>query len=278
MTKPLVIYHGPSCADGFTAAWVAHRYFESRGGCELHPANYGDAPPDVDGRDVVIVDFSYPRAVLVEMRERARSLLVLDHHKSAEEDLRGLPFVVFDMDRSGAGLTWDHFFPLEDRPWLVSYVEDRDLWRWALPESRAVSAHLRTVPFELEAWTAVSLEDEATAAARGRAILAFVDAQVRGHVERATPAQLGGFVVPVVNATAVMSEVGNELARSAPFAATYSIAPDGTFQYSLRSRAENPEHVDVSEVAKRYGGGGHRHAAGFRSPDPVHTPGDRGAA
>lgn len=275
--SPLVIYHGPSCPDGHTAAWVAHRYYETRGGCELLAANYGDDPPDVDGRDVVVLDFSYPRATLLEMHARARSLLVLDHHRTAEEDLRELSFARFDMARSGAGLAWDHFFEGEPRPWIIDYVEDRDLWRWALPDSRAVSAYLRTLPLELNAWSAAATEPVEAIAERGRAIVAYIDALVRSHVAQAEPARIGEHVVPVVNATVAVSEIGNELSRNAPFAATYTVGPDGTYHYSLRSCAENPEHVDVSEVARAFGGGGHRHAAGFRNSELVHTVEGAGA-
>lgn len=273
MNGPLVIYHA-HCADGWAAAWAAYRrsasWATSTAEPELLPASYGDDPPEVDGRDVLIVDFSYPRETMLEMHGRARSLLVFDHHKSAAEALAGLPFAVFDMERSGAGLVWDELTGHEPRPWIVDYVEDRDLWRWALPDSRAVSAYLRTIPFELGAWFDVQADGLEVAKARGQSILAYVDALVRSHVERAAPATIGGHTVPVVNATAVVSEVGNELAASAPFAAVWSVAADGSYLYSLRSCASNPDHVDVSEIARRYGGGGHRHAAGFRSRHLAH--------
>lgn len=35
---------------------------------------------------------------------------------------------------------------------------------------------------------------------------------------------------------------------------------DGKFQFSLRSRGD----IDVSEIAKKFGGGGHKNAAGFQ--------------
>jgi oligoribonuclease NrnB/cAMP/cGMP phosphodiesterase (DHH superfamily) len=135
MDKPLCIYHG-NCLDGFTAAWVAHKYY--KGEVDFHKGIYGDRAPDVSGRDVIIVDFSYKRPVMEWIISKSKSLLVLDHHKSAEEDLKGLDGatenvkVIFDMDRSGSGLTWDHFFPQRKRPLFLNYVEDRDLWRFKL--------------------------------------------------------------------------------------------------------------------------------------------------
>jgi oligoribonuclease NrnB/cAMP/cGMP phosphodiesterase (DHH superfamily) len=119
----LVIYHG-NCTDGFTAAWVAAR---ALGATELYPAEYGKEPPYelARGRQVYVVDFSYPRERLERLRATCKSLVVLDHHKTAEADLRGLDYCTFDMNRSGAVLAWDHFHREEPRPWLVDYVEDR---------------------------------------------------------------------------------------------------------------------------------------------------------
>src|SRR5688572_2721511 len=119
----LVIYHG-SCRDGFTAAWVARLRYPA---AEFHAGHFGKRPPQVSGRHVLIVDFSYPRSVMEEMASQAESIVLFDHHKTAETELTSLPYANFDMHRSGAGLAWDYLFPGEPRPWIVDYVEDRDL-------------------------------------------------------------------------------------------------------------------------------------------------------
>ena len=94
----LCIYHG-NCADGFTSAWVVRK---ALGDIEFHAGVYQTAPPDVKGKDVYLVDFSYKRDVLEALRDSAKSVTVLDHHKSAMADLEGLEGVkqVFDMERS----------------------------------------------------------------------------------------------------------------------------------------------------------------------------------
>ncbi len=112
------IFHA-NCADGFGAAWVVRK---ALGEIDFHGAKYQEPPPDVTGKDVVMVDFSYKRPVLLEMAEKANSILILDHHKTAVEDLIDLPANVtakFDMGRSGAMLTWEHFFPGEAPPPLA---------------------------------------------------------------------------------------------------------------------------------------------------------------
>lgn len=281
--EPLIVYHA-RCMDGFTAAWAAWRYFEGR--CELLPASYGDAPPaDVKDRDVVVLDFSYPRAELEALAAGARSLLVLDHHKTAQEALAGLPFARFDMSRSGAALAWDHFFggPAEGkpRPWIVEYVQDRDLWTWKLPRTREVSAYLRSIPLgepddleaDLERWNNLAARDRVRdIAPLGAAILAYQEQVIAHARRRAGVARLPGIdvAVPCVNATELVSEIGNELAREAPFAIVWHEDGEGELHYSLRSRSDNPAHADVAAIARELGGGGHRHAAGFHAPTRAH--------
>jgi len=259
----VVIYHA-NCIDGFTAAWVAYQCF--RDDAVYVPASYGDVPPDVTDREVVIVDFSYPRDVLLSMKERARSLIVLDHHKTAAEALDGLPFAEFDMERSGAGMVWDHFHGGE-RPWLVDYVEDRDLWRFKLPHSKEINAWIGACRRDSFAdWDKLAATSLDEVIKKGDAVLAYVDRYVHEMCAQARTVRFEGYDVPIVNAPYIcISELVGELAKSAPFAVGWFQRADGRYAYSLRSRG--PDGVDVSEIAKRFGGGGHRNAAGFWLPE-----------
>ena len=103
--KKICIYHG-NCADGFGAAWVVRK---ALGDIAFVAETYQNPPPDVTGKDVIMVDFSYKRPVLLEMAEKAHSILILDHHKTAWNDLIDLPTTIraiFDMNRSGAMLAY----------------------------------------------------------------------------------------------------------------------------------------------------------------------------
>lgn len=257
--RPLVLYHGPECADGFCAAWLIHRYVCRD--AEFIPVNYGQAPPDVAGRELLIVDFSYPRPVLEQMAAAAKSILVLDHHKTAEQELAGLSYCQFDMDRSGAELAWVWVVSPRKPPWLVSYVADRDLWRWRLPNSRAVNAALRSYPLTFDAWDAMYRANPKPdyLVADGEAILRAEAVAVAAHVARAREIELDGHKILAVNASYLYSEIAGALAEGRPFGAVW-FERDGMRQWSLRSREGG---IDVSEIARAHGGGGHRHAAGF---------------
>ena len=261
----LIVYHA-DCPDGVCAAWVASKCSPS---AQLLAAKYGDAPPDCRGLRVLVVDFSYPRSQLLEMQAEAVHLQVLDHHKSAAEALAGLPFCTFDMNHSGARLAWDYFHPGEAPPWMVDYVEDRDLWRWALPYSREVSAVLQSYHMTIETFENFSMKNSLAGdllgvQRDGRAILRYQQRLVESAVKHAREETIGGVLVPCVESTVLKSEIGEALSEGKPFAAIWSENEKGERVYSLRSR---PDGLDVSEIATKYpGGGGHPRAAGFTRP------------
>lgn len=256
----LVLYHA-GCLDGFCAAWLVHKKYPQS---EFVAVQYGEPPPDVAGRDVLVLDFSYKRDVMLLMREQAKSLLVLDHHKSAEEELRGLDFCVFDMEKSGASLTLDWLRGIGIGPmscWLVDYVEDGDLWRWELPMSREVNVALRSYPMTFRQWNLFDdIHFRLQLSQEGTAILRAQQRIVEQHVRFAKEVTIAGYKVLCVNATMFHSDIAGQLAEGRPFGVTWFESADGRRIYQLRSREGG---VDVSEIAKRFGGGGHRNAAGF---------------
>lgn len=268
MTKPLVIYHA-NCWDGFCAAWVARM---ALGDVEAIPAHYGTPPPDVTAREVYLLDFSYPRVVMRELVSDAASVVVLDHHKTAEAELRGLDeelapdlTVVFDMGKSGARLAWEYFAHVGGwlgmkSPWLVDYTEDRDLWRHALPATEEINAALRSYPLDFALWDDFKDADLEELANEGRAIRRREKQIVDEHLRHARQIDIDGHRVLAVNATVLFSEIAGELAKGHPLGACYFDRFDGKRQWSLRSA---PDGVDVSVIAKARGGGGHKHAAGF---------------
>jgi len=262
MANPLVIYHG-KCLDGMTAAWAVRR---ALGDGDYMPADYGVVPPDVTGREVVIVDFSYRREVMEEMAVKAKSLLVLDHHKSAQADLVGLTYAIFDMERSGAGLAWDWFHPGRSRPALVEMVEDGDLWRHALPDTREFQLRLTMEPMDFSAWDRVanlSEQELQTYIKEGGLLKRSFDKDVGNLLADRYAVTLSGEVGLAVNAPGMFtSELGNDLAQlSGTFGMVWRQVGEN-IKVSLRSCGD----YDVAVLAGKFGGGGHRNAAAFTLP------------
>jgi oligoribonuclease NrnB/cAMP/cGMP phosphodiesterase (DHH superfamily) len=286
------IYH-KNCADGFGAALAVWDRFENvfessfKNRIDYIGASYGSTPPDVKGKFVYIVDFSYSREVLLEMASVAEGLVIIDHHATAEKALSGLTeeaqeknlasiSTVFDMNHSGAMLTYMYFNPQIGKnskyaPYLYQVIEDRDIWKKSLPNIDALSANLFSLPYDFIVWNEILdnlqpdtpyyknfvKEGEAILRKQKKDIDAYLSLGVR------TMRFCYGYSVPVANVPPFWcSEVGHILAEDKPFAATYYDSANGRI-FSLRSR---PDGVDVSEIAEYYGGGGHRHAAGFRMP------------
>ncbi len=266
MDEPLVIYHG-GCKDGFCSAWVIHQRMPD---ADFFEGFYGQNPPDVTDRDIIMVDFSYKRPVLEKLAEKCKSLLILDHHKTAKEDLEGFERdnvqIIFDMERSGAGIAWDHFFldkSQSERPWLVNYVEDRDLWRHALQDSRKINAYISTLEFSFSLWDAIKLSDEGrkVAAELGHMVMEKTRQYIREVAKNARRVDFEGYNIPLVNAPQVdISELLQFLAKDEFFSMGWFQRTDGIFQYGLRSKGD----FDVSEIAIKHGGGGHKNAAGFQ--------------
>ncbi len=268
-SNPLVIYHG-HCMDGACAAWVTRQALLAKGApsVDLISASYGEPRPDVTGRDVLVVDFSYKRDVLQAMAAEAKSLRVLDHHKTAQEDLVGLDFCTFDMGRSGAGLAWDELVG-GPRHWLVDYIEDRDLWRFKLPDSEIVNSYIQTAGYNLDAMGLLAEEGLSSAREKGVVAMSVRRSYIDSVKDIALLAQLAPDLplVPSVNVPYwSVSEVVGELSNGHPFAFGWHISNTGRAVYSLRSRGD----FDVSAIAKRWGGGGHKNAAGFNVASPVH--------
>jgi len=264
LMKKLCIYHG-NCADGFGAATAVKMALGDT--VEFYAGVHQQAPPSVVNREVIIVDFSYKRAVLIELAKQAKSILILDHHTSAEKDLVDLPdnvTAIFDMNRSGAVMTWEYFHQGKTVPPLLRHIQDKDLWRFELDGTREIMASIFSYPQDFALWETFIASDLEQLRHDGVAIerkhLRDVNTLIESSSYRMV---IAGYDVPVLNAPYFFSsDAGHIMGKNEPFAACYwDTEKNRTF--SLRSADEG---VDVAEICMKFGGGGHKHAAGFSLP------------
>ena len=257
MSSNVVCIYHKHCNDGFAAAlavYLKHPY------AEFTPMQYGEHAPHFVGKDVIVVDFSFKRQEVLDLKERANSLIIIDHHKSSQKELSGLPYCIFDMERSGCVLAWQHYHPGKALPELFRYIQDRDLWLFELPETEAVCAALALIPSELALWEPLINDEQlAMLIERGSIIREYQKICVARSIKKAVVQKFLGYTVPVINCTHLISEVGNVLCKEYPFAVMYFDERDRRV-FSLRS---DEGGIDVSVIAAHNGGGGHRHAAAF---------------
>ncbi|MFA6414585.1 MAG: hypothetical protein WC217_02195 [Candidatus Paceibacterota bacterium] len=270
LEQTVILYHG-KCPDGFGGAYAAWKKFGDA--ASYISVDHGDAPPEgLEGRDVFLVDFSFETVEQMQtLAKTAKRLVVLDHHESAKAFAESAPEYVYDEKRSGATIAWSYFHPETPLPRLMRYLEDGDLYHYALAETRDIFSYLLVLPFEFAAWDtlALGLEDATervnilhTAAA----YTAFFEALAESSVERAKKVRFEGYEVYFVathpNIT-MKSYVGHELyAKLPPFSLIVTAHPNG---YGVSIRGDGS--VDVSKIAAKYGGGGHPGSAGFFVPN-----------
>jgi len=300
----VVIYHG-GCRDGFCAAWVVNKAFrehqeEQAAMDDIIPNDplffagfYGQEPPDVKGKHVIIVDFAYDIDIMAKIALDCEKLTWLDHHKTAMPVADMLGMLVntpetnwkdkiefnFDLAHSGAGIAWNYFFKQEPRPWIVDYVEDRDLWAKKLNNTDVVNAYVACLEFSFLVWDDAASLDVEDVAEYGQTAIMKTEQYVREVCKNVYFASLIQYCVKIENPTVpdVMfgkiptvnicqvdcSEVLHKLCEmypNAPFTLYWFKRQDGLYQYGLRSIGD----FDCSVVAKLFGGGGHRNAAGFQ--------------
>jgi oligoribonuclease NrnB/cAMP/cGMP phosphodiesterase (DHH superfamily) len=192
------------------------------------------------------------------MASETKELLILDHHITAQRILEGFPNAYFDQTKSGAVLSWEWAHGTA-APWLLQYIQDKDLWTWALPGSREINAALASYPFDFSVWdgfTQSMLEQE------GRAILRYERELVGKLAAQALMVEFQGVAVPAVQSAILTSQIGERLSPHYPFCLIWHDR-DGRRYFSMRS---GPDGTDVGTIATSFGGGGHTHAAGFSVP------------
>lgn len=279
MGKVVVYYHA-NCNDGYTAAWVAWKKFGED--CILSPFTYGEPQATYPGQaidhiyylDCSATQESYEHVSKVH---QYAPVTVLDHHLTALrrytddpsveaiQKTDGMLKVIIDMNKSGASLAWNYFFTGDPTPPLVAYVEDYDLWRFKKQATAAVAKYLTIIEFSPKAWESVNLRlardgvDAGDLYRQGEAIVRFEQKIANKLAEKAEAITIDdqpGWLVAAPGLLA--SVVGNTLATETEFGACWTVKDSQHVLLSLRSIGD----IDVSAIAKRYGGGGHRNAAG----------------
>jgi hypothetical protein len=270
--KIVVIYHG-RCPDGFGGAWAAWKKFGAR--AAYLPARNRNAPPfPLKNKIVYLIDYTYDEPIIKKLIKDNIRVTAIDHHVSQLSATKLTEKYLYDVKRSGAVLAWQYFHAPKKTPMLLRYIEDRDIWKWSVPHSREMLTLLDLAEFDFKVWSrlAKDLDDpklQATYLKKGT----LLDLHFRSLYEKLIPnaelVKFAGHKIYALNCPYYFADdLGHELAlKTRSFSLLWNES-GGRIRVSLRSAGK----TDVSKIAKKYGGGGHKQSSGFSFPVGTKTP------
>ncbi len=264
----IILYHG-NCPDGFGGAYAAWKKFGDT--AEYRAVRYGKpVSEDLANAHLYFVDFCYEKDVMDQIVAKAASVVVLDHHLGTKGVTESMPEFVFDNNHSGATIAWKYFHPDTPVPSLLLFIEDDDIFRYALPDTRAVLAYLIVQPYDFEGWDQLvtELDDRSTRESfflKARTYAEYFGLLAKYAAAQAKLVEFEGYTCyfatshPLITLKSVVAETLYKMRP--PIALIVTAHPEG-FGVSIRS----DESVDVAAIARKYGGNGHPGSAGFMVP------------
>jgi len=281
----IVVFHYP-CQDGLVSAWVANLYHKANDKLiELYPIQHG-TPLNVErlrNKKVLFCDYAPADCYIDDLeKDICTSMMILDHHITAANRINK-SYAYFDMNRSGAGIAWDYFFNSK-RPDFINWVEDRDLWTWKYNETANFYAGIQLVLSTLKTDNydgMFNILDELYNVPNktsyyielgdliNRSIQNKASSIAYNHSKKSERyiREMKEYNICIVNCpTDIISEVGSILTKdyNFDFAVLWRYNnPTAEYIVSMRSNNIGKASIDVSEIAKQYGGGGHKNAASF---------------
>ena len=269
----IVIFHYP-CQDGLASAYIAQLYNMN---IELYPIQHGNIInlEQLKNKRILFCDYSPSLEVLNNIEKIALEICILDHHISAQRILENKPYAIFDMKQSGAGLTWNYFFPEKEMPLSIQYIQDRDLWTWKLPDSKNFTSGFQKECDNISPDNFIELfklfnntESKISYYIDIGYIINKEKEDIINHIIEENKDKtyiFNNHPIKIINCDYdLVSDLGSMITKDNTFhmAVLWRLADD---MYTINLRANNM--IDVSIIAKQYNGGGHKNAASFKSKD-----------
>lgn len=266
MKKILVLYHA-DCPDGFGAAWAAWKKFGKKAEyIAVYPRRLPEG--EIKNKEIYVLDNSIRENDFKKLLAAKNRVIIIDHHKSSEEDVKRSPEYVFDLHHSGAVLAWQYFHPKKKVPLFLKYVEAIDLWKFNR-RILEITAYTHMQQYDFGVWSKIVKDLESGKKMNeyqklGKVILAYEDAMVEKVIKKSELVSFAGHKALAVNSSLkdLSSILGQTLRKKLPPLGIVWYKEGDLLSVSLRGDGT----IDVSQIAKKYGGGGHPNAAGFELP------------
>ncbi|MFZ2522930.1 MAG: phosphoesterase [Minisyncoccia bacterium] len=273
MKKVVAIYH-KDCSDGTTAAAVILKKFPE---AKVFPLHHSYTPEELQPIISLIdneVDFYTVDCVMGVKEVLALGFKVtsIDHHGGVKEEFENLAkenpnyTFIFDSNKSGASLAWSYFFPDEEVPELIKYVEDVDLWKNKLGENtKFVARYLVSLNDKPEETLKSLNSDIGEILTEGKIISNYADFTVEDEAQlKPIKIKIGDNLVNAYNTSSINSSVLGSIHNKSTGQTFVCYRINGeSVKYSFRSTDEcTPSALDL---ASQIGGNGHRNSAGART-------------
>ena len=259
--KKIVVFYHKNCRDGFASAWVAQKKLKNT--ASYIAIDYQDDLPKIKNKEVYFIDVTFPKEIMNAVT-KDNKVTVIDHHKSQKQIASLAQKSIFNIKHSASILTWKYFFPKNPVPKLLLFIEDIDLWKFKMKGTREIINALDTFPNNFPNWEEISLKMENREGLKdlfekGKKIKENKEKLVKKLINRGEKIKFHKHPTIIVNSRILASEIGSSIVKKGyPIAVIYYIK-DGVLNASLRSDGK----TDVSKIAGKYGGGGHKSSAGF---------------
>ncbi len=262
MEKNIVVLYHAECPDGFAAAYSAWKKFGDE--ADYIGVHHNTPPPEeIYGKEVYTVDYSYKLDIVKEILPKVKSLMIIDHHVTNQEQVK-LVNGIYDINHSGGVLSWMYFHPGEPVPQLLKHVEDIDIWTFKLKNTAEIAEMINIYDFDFHLWDKIVKECETEEGIKkyiceGDVLIRKLHHSVKKIINNAEIINFEGYDCLLANSILYTSQVGNELAKKMPPIGLVWSRRNNKIVVSLRSDGS----VDVSKLAEKYGGGGHHDTSGF---------------
>lgn len=276
-----VITHG-NCPDGFMSATVVRKWLRENKNIDdveflnvHHGEDFSNLPELMRDKYVLICDFSFQKLLFDKMIETTGgNILMLDHHKTAQKNLQDVPneYLTFDMNHSGAFITWTFMYGFENVPKAVLYVEDNDIWTKCLPFTREFTAYMYTQPFEFEEYDKFFDDTYLTETVftAGSGMVVQNNLHINNISKKIIPRFMNidkryYFVACLNSAGILQSELGNNAFNNYKYANFSMIYSHDMYKNTTNiSYRSTDDRSDTTKISKLTGGGGHRNASGTK--------------
>lgn len=294
------IFAHSHCTDGLVAASIMKYTLQMNHNVEPEVifVSYGKEQEAIDKANIdsnttiYCVDFAFNKELTLELLRLAFKVYVLDHHKTANENLHDLKthynfYFIYDVDKSGASIVRDYckqhlnlysHIKLNQKEILnkvVAMVEDRDLWSFKLPMTKEFAEYVFAYiqPNDIDKMSIIlfkySFDNLKEICQMGETIMNYKDNIIEKKLKSYVPVYFhaNNTKLLIINETQpdLVSQLGNELCKKYNIpVCLYNISgseysKEMKVNLSFRSM-EHLEPVDV--VARLFSGGGHSCAAG----------------